>query len=55
MARVLRSYDRQDVKEAQSNLALLFELDEHTFRLVTAFTEAWVNQALQFTPAPKEA
>jgi hypothetical protein len=33
-------YERQDVREAQSDLALLAELDSHAFQIVTAFTKA---------------
>jgi len=36
-------YERRDVREAQSDLALLAELDSHAFQVVTAFTKAWTE------------
>lgn len=39
-------YTRQDVREAQSDLALLAELDGHTFQIVSAFTKAWAGMCL---------
>jgi hypothetical protein len=43
------------LREHQSNLALLEELDEHTYRLVAEFTQEMCNLLLDFKPAPKEA
>jgi len=34
------------LREAQSNLALLWELDDHAFQIVTGFAEAWANHCL---------
>jgi hypothetical protein len=34
-------YERQEVREAQSDLALLAELDSHAFQIVTALTKTW--------------
>ena len=36
-----RGYQRRDVGEAQSDLCLLWELDQHTFQVVTAFIKDW--------------
>ena len=48
-----QSYERFDVREAQSNLALLWELDRHAYELVTKFSEEWINQCLASEAGPK--
>lgn len=41
-----RSYERRDVQEAQSNLALLFEVDRCAFDIVSQFIETWCRRRL---------
>jgi hypothetical protein len=39
-------YESPEVHEAQSDLALLWELDQHAFQIVTQFTKVWATMCL---------